>query len=74
MKVSVPLRGIGSEKHRRSRNEQNEASRLVSVPLRGIGSEKQPYQGANPLICQIDMVSVPLRGIGSEKPREYAER
>jgi len=40
-KVSVPLRGIGSEKLRDWQlMREIDMSLLVSVPLRGIGSEK----------------------------------
>jgi len=64
--VSVPLRGIGSEK-------QYQGAVIidckglggVSVPLRGIGSEKQEL--VQIAAVAIAGVSVPLRGIGSEK-------
>jgi len=42
MLVSVPLRGIGSEKLRKA-EEEAEAAKAVSVPLRGIGSEKRKF-------------------------------
>jgi len=39
--VSVPLRGIGSEKLEEViENKEATAEKIVSVPLRGIGSEK----------------------------------
>jgi len=41
LSVSVPLRGIGSEKLSLERRDRVVNSRIVSVPLRGIGSEKQ---------------------------------
>jgi len=39
--VSVPLRGIGSEKLLAVKNGISIPQNKVSVPLRGIGSEKQ---------------------------------
>jgi len=41
--VSVPLRGIGSEKLSYWKRQRTLNLRPVSVPLRGIGSEKQGY-------------------------------
>jgi len=42
--VSVPLRGIGSEKPQgKTLREISTIVNLVSVPLRGIGSEKRYY-------------------------------
>jgi len=64
--VSVPLRGIGSEKQTAGDGGYSQEPSRVSVPLRGIGSEKLEH--ANQVIQFLcGSVSVPLRGIGSEK-------
>jgi len=64
--VSVPLRGIGSEKQFEFLGLDQDGNKVVSVPLRGIGSEKRGYTFQR--TATVNIVSVPLRGIGSEKP------
>jgi len=66
MIVSVPLRGIGSEKLQAGIGTLKVIKNDVSVPLRGIGSEKQ-LRAVKTKLGARENVSVPLRGIGSEK-------
>ncbi len=40
MAVSVPFRGLGSEKQLSRREQKALKLRVVSVPFRGLGSEK----------------------------------
>jgi len=66
--VSVPLRGIGSEKLGGQLCVYGNIPMVVSVPLRGIGSEKHTHPFTTDITPLLEYgVSVPLRGIGSEK-------
>jgi hypothetical protein len=66
LKVSVPLRGLGSWKGGSS--SQLWQRLAVSVPLRGLGSWKVEKSRVKELTA---VVSVPLRGLGSWKERLF---
>jgi len=60
--VSVPLRGIGSEKRLRYKQQLSLFFlKIVSVPLRGIGSEKRHIVEVNEILMNLQCFR-PLAG------------